>query len=326
MESKGFQPWHKTERAIDLEKQPWLGFGMAMLSRRRFLLQTGAGISLASFATALCRARPPILRAGKPRLRPSLAAYSFREAFKQPGKLDMFGFIDYCADHGLEGTELTSYFFPQDVDDAYLLRIKRHAFLRGISISGTAVGNHFALPDGEDLAGQIAEVKRWIDRAEAMGAPHIRVFAGAPKGIDTPGAVKQCIAALEDCCHYAGAKGIFLGLENHGGLVAEAAGLLEIVEAVKSPWLGVNLDTGNFHTDDPYADLAKCAPYAVNVQVKVEMRPRGGEKSPADLARLMSILREANYQGFVALEYEARADPWKAIPSLLEELKHLCRA
>ena len=49
----------------------------------------------------------------------------------------MFGFIDYCADHQLAGTELTSYFFPKDLDDAYLLRIKQHAFLRGIAISGT---------------------------------------------------------------------------------------------------------------------------------------------------------------------------------------------
>ncbi len=296
-------------------------------SRRLFLKNTLAGLALTAGPAPFLQARSPIVRPGKPSLRPSLAAYSFRDTFNNdPGKLDMFGFIDYCADHQLAGTELTSYFFPQDLDEAYLLRIKQHAFLRGISISGTAVGNNFALPQGEELTRQIADVKRWIDRAHIMGAPHIRVFAGAPKGLETDAAIKQCIGALEDCCDYAGKKGIFLGLENHGGIVAEADALLKIVEAVQSPWLGINLDTGNFHTDDPYGDLAKCAPYAVNVQVKVEIRTRGQEKKKADLPRLMRILREANYQGFVALEYEAKEDPWQALPGLLAEFRELCQA
>jgi len=82
------------------------------------------------------------------------------------------------------------------------------------------------------------------------------------------------------------------------------------------------LDTGNFHTDDPYGDLGKIAPWAVNVQVKVEMRPRGAsENSPADLNRLVKILRDVNYQGFVVLEYEAREDPMAAIPRHLESLR-----
>ena len=281
------------------------------------------GLGLSGLAHR-AHSRPAIERTGPARLRPALAAYSFREAFKEKGKLDMFGFIDYCAEHGVEGAELTSYFFSDDLDRSYLLRIKQHAFLKGVTISGTAVGNNFALPNGPDLDQQIADVKRWVDHAHVMGAPHIRVFAGAPKGIDPPAAVKQCIAALEDCCEYAGSKGIFLGLENHGGIVAEADALLEIVEAVKSPWLGINLDTGNFRTDDPYGDLEKCAPYAVNVQVKVEIQKRGQPKHLADLGRLSYILRESTYQGFVTLEYEAKEDPFEAVPGWISKLKHFC--
>ena len=292
----------------------------SQMNRRSFLTVAAGGLTLSHSASAAA----PIVRPGSPTLRTSLAAYSFREQFKDPSKLDMFKFIDYCADHGLEGTELTSYFFPEDADDAYYVRIKRHAFLRGISVSGTAVGNNFAMPKGEALDKQIADVKQWIDRSHIMGAPHIRVFAGAPKGIDRATAVPLCVNALEECCEYAGKKGIFLGLENHGGIVAEAPELLEIVKAVKSPWLGINLDTGNFRTDDPYGDLAKCAPYAVNVQVKVEIAPRGQDKQHADLPRLIKILRDSNYQGFVALEYEAKEDPYKAVPGYLEKLKELC--
>jgi sugar phosphate isomerase/epimerase len=166
-------------------------------------------------------------------------------------------------------------------------------------------------------------VKDWIDHAAVLGAPHIRVFAGQkPKNVELAAAKKLCIEASEECAEYAGKKGIFLGLENHGGIVAEPADLLEIVQAVKSRWYGINLDTGNFNTDDPYADLARCAPYAVNVQVKVEIKRRGQPKKElSDIPRLIKILRESSYQGYVALEYEAAEDPWKAVPGWLEKMK-----
>ncbi len=278
----------------------------------------------------LARAVEPFARAGSPRLLLSLAAYSFREFFKdQPkgkvnaeGKLDMFGFLDFCAEQGCAGAELTSYFFPAQLTNEYLLQVRRHAFLRGVAISGTSVGNNFALPNGPERDAQIADVKKWIDYAAVLGAPHIRVFAGAAKGVDPAESRKLCISALDECADYAGTKGIFLGLENHGGIVAEASGVLEIVQAVKSPWLGVNLDTGNFHSADPYAELAQCAPYAVNVQVKVEIKRAGAkEGEPSDLPLVVKILRDANYQGWVALEYEAKEDPWKAVPVWLGYLR-----
>ncbi len=154
-----------------------------------------------------------------------------------------------------------------------------------------------------------------------LGAPHIRVFAGTADGIDKTEAKKYCIQALEEASDYAGSKGIFLGIENHGGIVAEADDLLDIVKSVKSPWFGINLDTANFRTENPYADLAKIAPYAVNVQMKAEIHPKGKAQEPADFRRLVQILRDANYQGYVALEYESPADPFEAVPALLMRMK-----
>ncbi len=316
---------------------------MNSISRRHFLKLSGgsglafAGLGLPSFRQTVGAAEA-FKRTGKPRLQLSMAAYSFRQYFKDSShkretetevskRIDLFDFIDYCADHGCAGAELTAYYFPKDANTDYFIRIKRHAFLRGVAISGTSVGNNFALPKGEQLSRQIADVKQWIDYAAVMGAPHIRVFAGTAKGISDAEARQMCIGALEECCDYAGAKGIFLGLENHGGIVAEPEGLLEIVRTVKSPWIGINLDTGNFHTEDPYADLEKIAPYAVNVQLKVEIKRRGQkENEPSDLPRLIKILRDANYQGFVALEYEAKADPWQAVPPVLKQMKELFAA
>ena len=303
---------------------------MTPFSRRRFLQLTASSI----LAAPLVRAIEPFQRAGSPRLQLSLAAYSFRQFFKEEkgkpipgGTLDMPGFIDYCAAQGLAGAELTSYYFPLDPTDEYLLRVRRQAFLRGVAISGTSVGNNFALANGPERDNQIADVKKWIDRAAVLGAPHIRVFAGAAKGVEPAEARRMCISAMEECCEYAGRQGIFLGLENHGGIVADAAGMLEIIKAVKSPWFGVNLDTGNFHSADPYAELAQIAPYAVNVQVKAEIKRAGAkEDEPSDLPRVVQILRDANYQGWAALEYESKEDPWKAVPPLLAKLRELFTA
>src|ERR1043166_4449467 len=142
----------------------------------------------------------------------------------------------------------------------FLTNSKQPGFLRAMPTAGRAGGNIFAQPKGAPLEEQIAYTKKWIDRSAVLGAPHIRVFAGSAKGISDAQARKMCIGALEECADYAGQSGIFLGLENHGGIVAEPAGLLEIVQAVKSKWLGINLDTGNFQNNDSYDALEKTRP------------------------------------------------------------------
>ena len=101
----------------------------------------------------------------------------------------------------------------------------------------------------------------------------------------------------------------FWRLENHGGLTATSAGLLALVRDVKSPWFGVNLDTGNFHSDDPYAELAQLAPYAINVQIKVSITPAGGKRQHADFRRLARILVQSAYRGYIVLEFEEPEEP-----------------
>jgi sugar phosphate isomerase/epimerase len=305
-------------------------------NRREFLQRSAialAGLAALSGAPT-ASAIESFKRAGKPQLRLSLAAYSFRQFFKDskdakadaPRRIDMLGFINYCAEQNC-AAETTSYYFPASVTDEFLLKVKRQAFLRGVEISGTAVGNTFTHKPGPKRDAEIKSVKAWVDHAAVLGAPHIRVFAGAPQGTTKEEAKKLCIEAMEECCEYAGTKGVFLGLENHGGIVAESADILEIVRAVKSPWCGINLDTGNFRTDDPYRDLELIAPYAVNVQWKAEVQPRAAkQKQTADLKRLVKILRDANYQGYVALEYEAEEDPWAAVPRLLGQMREAISA
>ncbi len=301
-----------------------------MISRRHFL-----STSLGALSVSTLPAIEPIKRPGKSRMQLGVAAYSFREYYQwmrdkeQKPKGDrpqwsILDFIDWCGDNNVPGAEVTSYFFPKDVDEAFLLEVKRRAYLRGVQLAGTAVGNNFALPKGEKLTEQIAYTKKWIDHSAVMGAPHIRVFAGPqPKDLSEEQAVANCQEAYQECLDYAGKKGVFLGLENHGGIVARPDNLIKMVQAANSPWAGINLDSGNFRTADPYGDFAKLAPYAVNVQFKTEVQYAGQKKQDADLSKLVNILKESKYRGYVALEYEAAADPITAIPKHLHTMKEL---
>lgn len=281
-------------------------------------------------SVGLCGARGLIKRNGEANLRLGLAAYSFRDHFAwMKGKaraatapeMDMFSFLDFCAKHKVAGAELTSYFFPAKADKAYFRKVRHHSHVSGVTVSGTAIGNNFSRGRGEHLDLEIETAKDWIDRAVWMGAPHVRFFAGTARDFAKgPDRMPVAIEALQECCDYAGKRGVFVGVENHGNLTSDQ--VIEIVKGVDSNWFGVNLDTGNFHSQDPYADLEKCAPFAINVQLKTMMKNADGKTFKANLTRVSSILKKARYQGFVVLEYEEK-EAFKNVPKALNELREI---
>src|SRR5438132_10868210 len=120
-----------------------------MLHRRQFL-QASAAIATTAALVRPATAIQPIQRNGQPKFKFSLAAYSYRDLLlpKQgkPAQLTLKDFIDDCAKLGLEGTELTSYYFPKDTTPDYLHALRRLAFRLGLDVSGTAIGNEFGHP------------------------------------------------------------------------------------------------------------------------------------------------------------------------------------
>lgn len=282
-------------------------------SRRDFLstsLAATTAIWWQGSRTDSANAIEPIQREGS-KFKFSLAAYSYRKLLQgDAAELTLFDFVDDCARFGLDGTELTSYYFPAATTPAFLRRLKQHCFWQGLDVSGTAVGNDFGHPPGPKNDEQMALVQDWIERAELLGAPVIRIFAGHDHGDASPEQFHaRIVKGIEASCQSAGEHGTHLALENHGGPTATAEGLLKITRDVSSPWFGVNLDTGNFHSDDVYGDLARVAPFAINVQVKAMISGPDGKPQPADYGRLADILRAANYRGYVVLEYEEAGDP-----------------
>ena len=251
----------------------------------------------------------------------SLAAYSFRrELSGEKPVMTLERFVDYCAEQDLQATELTEYYF-RDKSPGYICALRRRAYVNGLAISGSPLGNDFCHPPGPTRDKQLAHVKAWIDVVALLGSQTIRVFAGrAKKGSSEKEARKLAIEGLKEVSEYAGARGVLLAIENHGGITSTAKQLLALVKGVDSPWLGVNLDTGNFHTD-VYASIEKAAPYAVAVQVKAEVREGKKPAEEADFRRIAGILKAAGYRGYVALEYEAKEDPLKAVPRYLDKLR-----
>jgi sugar phosphate isomerase/epimerase len=295
-----------------------------MTTTRRDLLKAVPGALAVAGVPGAASAIPPVARSGKPRLRLGLAAYSLRDHLQ--GKLQpamtLHDFIEKAAAWEVDAVELTSYYFPAEITPAYVMGLKRHCHLLGLEVSTTPIRNTFTVPAGPERAKDVAHVKRWLQIASDLGSPAIRIFAGeAPKGMDEAQARRHCVEAIAECADEAARQGVFLALENHGGVVAKPEGLLEIVEAVQSDWFGVNFDSGNFHGADPYADLERIAPYAVTAQAKVEIQPAGQPKQAADLGRVTAVLKKAGYRGVVSLEYEAAEPPLAAIPRYLESLR-----
>jgi len=292
-----------------------------MFHRRNFL-KTSAALAASAALTQPAAAIPPIQRNGQSKFKFSLAAYSYRELLlpkqgKEP-PLTLHDFIDDCAKMNLEGTELTSYYFPKEVTADYLHGLRQHAFRLGLDVSGTAIGNDFGHPQGEKRDAEIAKTKQWIEHAAALDAPVIRIFAGKQqKGQTEAEAHSLMVSAIEECCDYAAKFGVYLALENHGGPTSTAVGLLKFVRDINSPWFGVNLDGGNFReTDDSYGELAQIAPYAVNAQIKAKVG-----RAPADFKRLAKIMRDANYRGYIVLEYEEPGNVREECPRIMNQIR-----
>jgi sugar phosphate isomerase/epimerase len=263
----------------------------------------------------------------------SLNAFSFDAALKlrlrDPNQgLSLLDLLDFCVERDFEAIDPTGYYFPGYPGgpcDAFMNDFKRRAFALGIAISGTGVKNNFAHPDPAVRAADVQRVMLWIEAAARLGAPVLRVFSGeippAPHTwADAAGWVTEC---LRICLPHARKYGVILGLQNHGDLLRNADECLELLGRFDSPWLGLVLDTGYFLTADPYVDIARMIPHTVNWQIKE--RTHGGKGEPTDFARLVKIIRESGYRGYVPVETLSTKgqpyDPVLAVDQLMGGLR-----
>src|SRR3954451_10299207 len=158
-----------------------------------------------------------------------------------------------------------------------------------------------AQPTAELQAAELATVRQWLDAADRLGASHIRIFGGAvPKGATEDQAVAWAVETLKRCAEEAGKRGITLGVEDDGGITTNADRTVEIVKKAASPWVGINLDIGNF-PDNGYEQIGMCAAMATNVHFKTAVHINK-QKVAADWPRVLGILGAAGYRGYLSLE------------------------
>ena len=153
----------------------------------------------------------------------------------------------------------------------------------------------------------------------------IRIFGGTSgKDIPPEKLYQNTVANINEALKYAETRGVILGLENHDRM-QDIDELLRVVKAIESKNFGVFLDSGNLRPSvDPYAQLARIAPYAVSVQAKTVV-PFMEKKEPTDFDRLLKTLHDGGYAGYVVLEYEEKEDPMTAIPRHIAQIRAAIR-
>ncbi len=287
---------------------------------RRDLLKSLPVMAAAAFLPAWASGRPG--GALQSRLRTAICAYSFREALKNK-TMSYDDLVRLAVELDVDGLDLTVYWFP-DTTDEFLLPLRRLAYKNAVEIYSISIRSDMCRPTPELQDREVAWLQKWVEVAARLGAGHIRVFGGeVPNGTTEDQAAQWVVSILKRAGEYSGRRGIILGLENHGGITSKAERVIQIVKQVNSPWVGINLDTGNFD-DNGYSQIEACVPYAVNVQFKAEIKENGREL-PADWNRIMSLLAKGGYKGYLALEYEADEAASIAVPRLTKQLSEVAR-
>ena len=316
-----------------------------MTNTRRNFLTAGAAASLIPLEKAVASTFQPDDRSELPgprRTHPiALSTYSLWR-FRNDELRDMNTCIDLADEFGFDGIEFLLYQVGQNemLSRSKMMSYKRRAQRLGLPLMGLSTHQGFVTPDREKRRFHIDRTIGQIEMAYDLGIPTMRVNSGtwgtskdfdelmANKGIEPPlpgytdeDAFPWVIEAYERCLPTAEQCGVVLGLENHWGLGLTPEGILRIVDAIDSPWLQVTTDTGNF-LEDPYQRLEKLAPHTVLVQAKTYFG--GGQWYTLDLdyPRIGRILNDANYRGWISLEFEGMSDYRTAIPRSLELLRN----
>jgi len=308
-----------------------------MRPRRDFLRLAGAAALIgAALGGRRALGRADQGPAPRRRLRIGVSTYSFWHFKGQ--KVEVEECIDRAAEMGFDGVEVLHRQMSGE-SPSYLQDLKRRAFARGLDLMGFSIHQGFVSPDPAVRKENVEHTLHCLDLAHAMGIPTLRLNTGRwgtiksfdelmeKKGIEPilPGHTEDeafgwVIDCIRQCLPRAEERGVVMGLENHWGLGRTAQGVLRIHDAVRSPWLKITLDTGNF-LEDSYAQMEMMASQTVLVQAKTYFG--GGEwyTLEIDYRRVAEILRKAGYRGYVSLEFEGKEDPATGVPKSLAVLR-----
>jgi len=262
----------------------------------------------------------------------------------QTGQLDLMGFVDYAAAQAVAGVELLDMFWTDA--EREIPAVRRRIADAGLKIAVYSISNNFIQPDASARQQELADLKRGVDIALALDVDLVRVFSGSARdGVSQSEGMAWILEGLSAGAAYAEARGVTLALENHGRFAGRSDQVRGIIDAVASPALRVNLDTGNFLPvgQNPVEAAEDLADLAALVHLK-DMRPAAGDEAShvftapdgqlligsvigaglVDLAAIRAVMDGAGYAGWWSLEYEGAEEPLAlGVPQSLANAREL---
>lgn len=231
------------------------------------------------------------------------------------GNLNPDDFPQIAAGYGVNTIELVNtFYFSKAKDTAYWAAFKKKCDAAGVKV-GLIMCDALGDMGNADAAARMKAVENhyaWVDIAQSLGAPTIRVNAG---GAGTAEEVaKNAADGLSKLGDYAATKGINVVVENHGSYSSDGSWLAGVMKAVNKPNVGTLPDFGNFCLErdstgckkeyDRYKGTAELMPFAKGVSAKTHIFDSLGNEAEMDYVRLMKIVKDAGFKGNIGIEYE----------------------
>lgn len=296
------------------------------LTRRDFLACTAAAVT-AGLARRTFAQDAPLFQI-------SLAEWSLHNAlFGRKGeKLDNLDFARYAKEKcGIDAIEyVNQFFFDKATDQSYLAELNKRATDHGVKQLLIMIDREGNLGDPDEKARKQAVENhyKWADTAKTLGCHSLRVNAGSKGSYDEQ--KKLAIDGLSRLTEYAAKLGINVIVENHGGLSSNGQWLSEVIAGVNSPYCGTLPDFGNFNISktesyDRYKGVSELMPFAKAVSAKSHDFDEMGNEKSTDYLKMMKIVVDAGYRGYVGIEYEgsrlSEHDGIMATKRLLERVR-----
>ena len=210
----------------------------------------------------------------------------------------------------------------------------------GLELSGISLSDNLNKVDADEFEREIEATVNWIQLASEVEAPVSRIFGGHIEDRSNPTLLDEGFSRILDglgrLASEAEKYGVVLALENHGGLPCTAEEQIDVIRKINSLHLRATVDIGNYMScgQESTSAVAIAAPYASYVHVK-DFRKKKSGKTPwgweiesailgrgdVDVAGCLAALHAAQYEGYVALEYEAAADEEMGVAESIDHLR-----
>ncbi|MEM9819615.1 MAG: sugar phosphate isomerase/epimerase family protein [Bacteroidota bacterium] len=300
-------------------------------SRRKFIIETGQlGLGLGLLGLGACGNEEKTVQTpgakdqkettAAPLFQISLAQWSLHRTIRA-GKIDNLDFAQTAIkEFGIAGIEYVNQFFKDKAEDkAYLGQMKQRAADHGVTSLLIMIDGEGNLGDPNDAIRKKAVEAhyKWVAAAQFLGCHSIRVNAygeGSAEEVQ-----KAAVDGLGTLSEFAGKAGISVIVENHGSYSSNGQWLSGVMQQVNQSNCGTLPDFGNFCVKktgpgfwggdcveeyDRYQGVRELMPFAKAVSAKSHDFDAQGNEMHTDFTKMMQIVKEGGYKGYVGVEYE----------------------